>query len=365
MNKKIKNIFAGGNTKDGFHSFYKDVLSPLSRLFILKGGPGTGKSSLIKKIGRFYKDKGYTLTFLHCSSDTESLDGVIINELSLGVVDGTAPHIVDPEIPGVKDDIINLGDFWDRDVLIQNKNEIIRLKKNINHYFNTAYKHLNQSSLLQKNMANLYAPYIDKAMVKQIKDKLISMTFEDTSKNGNKGKESRSFAGAITPRGIVSFAGELTDKAAKRVLLLGRPGTNKSTIMKSLAAEAVLLGYDVELYHCALNPQKLDVVIIPQKQVAFIDASPPHKLETKKADDILIDMFALTVPRKIANNNKDEILKLQEDIIIQIDTARNNIRNAKDNHKKLENFYINAMDFSKMDEVFQQIISYRETNSSE
>ena len=46
-------FFFGSNTAVGFRSYFEQLLGPNSgyRLFILKGGPGTGKSSLMKKMG--------------------------------------------------------------------------------------------------------------------------------------------------------------------------------------------------------------------------------------------------------------------------------------------------------------------------
>ena len=88
----IKRIFPGGNTAQGFYSFYESVLQGMDRIFIIKGGPGTGKSSLMRRIGLAMADRGYNVEFLCCSSDNDSLDGIIISELKLAMVDGTAPH---------------------------------------------------------------------------------------------------------------------------------------------------------------------------------------------------------------------------------------------------------------------------------
>ena len=55
--------FAAANGYLGFKSYFREVFKPslLSRLYILKGGPGTGKSSYMKKIFSVFKEKGY-----HC-----------------------------------------------------------------------------------------------------------------------------------------------------------------------------------------------------------------------------------------------------------------------------------------------------------
>lgn len=95
MKGKIRNVFPGGNTSYGFYSFYQYVISQdtARRKFCIKGGPGTGKSTLMKKVGEFFNSKGYDIEYHHCSSDNNSLDGVVIKGLNVAIVDGTSPHV--------------------------------------------------------------------------------------------------------------------------------------------------------------------------------------------------------------------------------------------------------------------------------
>ena len=132
-NGSIKHIFPGGNTSQGFYSYYDNVLKQekANKMFILKGGPGVGKSTYMKKIGQMMLDKGYDIEFLHCSSDNESLDGVSIPQAGIALIDGTAPHVVDPRNPGAVDEIINLGDFWDEEGIKKNKDFILKCGKDI------------------------------------------------------------------------------------------------------------------------------------------------------------------------------------------------------------------------------------------
>ncbi len=61
-------------------------------------------------------------------------------------MDGTAPHVVDPMLPGLKDELINLGQYWDRNKLTPHKDSIKRLKNKIGYHFNAAYSQLEKSS---------------------------------------------------------------------------------------------------------------------------------------------------------------------------------------------------------------------------
>ncbi|RKD32467.1 ATPase [Thermohalobacter berrensis] len=94
MKVKIKRMFPGGNTSKGFYSYYDYIIEKdANRIFIIKGGPGVGKSSMMKKIAKEMIDRGYNIEYHHCSSDNNSIDGVVIPKLRVGLIDGTAPHV--------------------------------------------------------------------------------------------------------------------------------------------------------------------------------------------------------------------------------------------------------------------------------
>ncbi|MBM7614810.1 ATPase [Alkaliphilus hydrothermalis] len=92
---KIRRLFPGGNTSVGFYSYYQHVinLKEANRLYLLKGGPGLGKSHLMKKIGQEMVDRGHDIELHHCSADPDSVDAVVIPDIKVAIIDGTAPHV--------------------------------------------------------------------------------------------------------------------------------------------------------------------------------------------------------------------------------------------------------------------------------
>lgn len=95
MVARSKHLYPGGNTCHGFYSFYDYMVSPqVERKIVLKGGPGVGKSTFMKKLGEDFANAEIDVEFHWCSSDNESLDGVVIGRQQFCVVDGTAPHRV-------------------------------------------------------------------------------------------------------------------------------------------------------------------------------------------------------------------------------------------------------------------------------
>jgi ABC-type hemin transport system ATPase subunit len=150
MKGSIRKVFPGGNTAEGFFSYYRYLLEKGSkRIFVIKGGPGVGKSTLMKKIGYRMVEMGYDVEFHHCSSDNNSLDGIAVVDAGIVMVDGTAPHIVDPKYPGGLDEIINMGEYWDVDGMQVNMNQIIASTNEVSRLFARAYKFLNAAKAIR------------------------------------------------------------------------------------------------------------------------------------------------------------------------------------------------------------------------
>ncbi len=92
--QKYYDYFLGTTAPGGFADFFRqlcDNASPL-RTYIIKTGPGCGKSTMMRRIGARIIKEGYSIEFIHCSSDPDSLDGLICHQLGFAIVDGTAPH---------------------------------------------------------------------------------------------------------------------------------------------------------------------------------------------------------------------------------------------------------------------------------
>ena len=132
--------FLGGNTAAGFHSCYEHFCTPDEAfLYILKGGPGCGKSSFMRKIGAAAEAAGYSVEYVRCSGDPDSLDGVFIPERGLGYMDGTAPHTAEPSYPGICGAYLDLGKFYDTAALAAHKEPLLTAYSSYRSHYQKAY----------------------------------------------------------------------------------------------------------------------------------------------------------------------------------------------------------------------------------
>lgn len=92
--------FLGANSPSGFYSLYSELLPPEQArgIYILKGGPGCGKSTLMRRIAALAEETGEPVEYILCSGDPASLDAVVLPEKRIALVDGTAPHVVVPYV---------------------------------------------------------------------------------------------------------------------------------------------------------------------------------------------------------------------------------------------------------------------------
>ena len=63
-------FFLGANSEEGFFSLYDQLLGGrLDDLMILKGGPGCGKSTFMRRVGAAMERAGERVVYINCSGD--------------------------------------------------------------------------------------------------------------------------------------------------------------------------------------------------------------------------------------------------------------------------------------------------------
>ena len=155
-----KFLFAGANTPDGFVGYYDRLVDMynLEKLYILKGGSGIGKSTFIRKFADAFAQ--LDRDFFVCSGDPKSLDGVIIPDAKVGMIDGTHPHMVDPIYPGIIDEIVNLGEFIIPDNKID-KRTLANLREQKARHYNDAFASLSAAREIHYKIEELYKGAVD------------------------------------------------------------------------------------------------------------------------------------------------------------------------------------------------------------
>ncbi|NLV36866.1 MAG: ATPase [Clostridiaceae bacterium] len=351
---KGRDMFLGANTCRGFFSFYSYIISPqeAKRVFILKGGPGVGKSTFMKRAAERMLDLGYEVENMHCSSDSKSLDGIVIPQIGIAMIDGTAPHMIDPKYPGAVDEIINLGEFWDHSILHKKKQIILEIRKQISQCYARAYRHLAAAACIFDDNAALYESGLDEARVNIATAQWIDEMFDLQKPATKVGSQRCLFASAITPEGLKNYLDGLMTQE-NIYMVKGSPWAGTQEVLECVKTNALIRGYNVEAYYCAFNPSKLEHIVVPQLNMALTTVNEYHTTDVCTLKEI---DFAQMLDPEITANNEGEIednRSMFEDIL---NKAIELMRHAKVLHDELEAYYIPAMDFTAVQDKWDMIM---------
>lgn len=348
----IRRMFPGGNTSKGFFSYYDFIINrkEANKIIILKGGPGTGKSSMMFNIGEYMLEKGYDVEYHHCSSDRDSIDSVMIPKLKVAVLDGTAPHVIDPKYPGAIDMIVNLGECWDSKGLERKKEEIIKVIDRNSKFYKSAYKYFEAARIIQEDTIWKMEEAMDFGQINILTNDLIQEILKDQFIVNNVGKERHLFGSAYTPTGWVEHTNTLLWDVDKTYYIQGELGTGKTTLMKKICKEATIRGLDVEVFHTPLIPEKIETVIIKDLSVALsiMDWTKDSYYKTINLNEYI---------KKGIYSDYENGIKANKDIYENlISIAISKLAGAKKNHDLMESQYIPNMNYYETGIVKDRII---------
>lgn len=347
---KTRDMFPGGNTCYGFYSYYDNICpSPPPLKIILKGGPGVGKSTFMKNLGRDFSRQGQDVEYHWCSSDNNSLDAIVIGAQQFCMLDGTAPHIVDPRYPGAVDTILNLGQFWDESVIRQKRETVIELTDFISSLFNRAYHRLRETKLAYEEWQSYNTETTDFKAVNRNITELIDDIFKNSIATGTPLRHL--FAAAITPEGIINKANSLVDKDYAVFAVKGQPGTGIRKIYQQVLAIADLKGVYAEVFHNPFDPSDIDMIIFPHHKTVLVDISGHiadyvQQLPSSRYKRFLD--FNQFVDKAGSDAYAKQIYGAKSRVEDGLKEAVKFINTAKKYHDELENCYIPAMDFDGM-----------------
>lgn len=356
MSTKIRNYYACANSACGFVNMFDSNIKGLNKLFILKGEPETFKSSLISNIGLNWYAKGFDVEFIHCSSDNDSLDGVIIPELKAGVIDGTAPHDIEPNASGVTKKYVNLGNIVSSQKLSEHKAEILSINNKISNCYKDAYESFGEAMKIHDEWKKIYIENIDFRKINEITSSTIKLLLPDKTLKKKSSVKHRFFQ-STTSNGTVDYIQNLTEDISKRYFIKGRPGSGKSTMLKKIATAALEKGFDIEVYHCEFDADSIDMVILRELGIAIFDSTPPHEYYPDRYTDEIIDIYSSAINADTDEKYKEQLAAIISNYKDKINVGTEYLAKAKFLHDELKKFYTEAANFKAMDKIAEDISS--------
>lgn len=282
--------FLGANSPTGFFSLYDELIDRESAhaLFILKGGAGCGKSSFMRRIGRHAEAAGFSTQYILCSGDPESLDALIIPELKTALVDGTAPHVIEPSYPGVVERYVNLGRFYDSEGLQSVRAGILRDTVGYRQHYTRCYRCLSAAAQLDDDVRELLLTPEAKAALSKRARGIIARELRGS---GSGGTVTRRFLGALTHAGEVC-CWETVEALCKRVYDISDSFGLAHALLSPILAAASERDFDVIACPDPMAPDRLAHLILPEPGLAFVTSRPGLEFPGRAYRHIRLDSAA-------------------------------------------------------------------------
>ncbi len=352
MSNNAYDFYGGGNTARGYTSLLPSSLKGLERLCVVRGGPGLGKRCELRSISDKLSVAGHEVWRIACASDPDALDALIVPGLSLGIVDGTTPNAIVPEIVGATVVEFDLGEACDKSALSARESEMASLDQEIADRFAEAYAGFAEALRVHDDWEKIYIGNMDFQKADELTQECIDRLIGDR-KGESAGREAHRFLGAATPLGAVDYVPGLTE-GLKRYLLKGRPGSGKSTMLKKLAAAAAERGFDSEIYHCGFDPNSLDMVVVRELGFAIFDSTAPHEYFPDRPSDEIVDMYERCIVPGTDEAHADELAPIRQQYAANMKRSIGLLAEARALRDQLERLYAETVDSSAVERIVEE-----------
>ncbi len=336
--------FLGANSPQGFYSLYDQLIDPnqADAIYILKGGPGCGKSSLMRRIAQRAEEAGEQVEYIHCSGDPDSLDAVVFPSKKTAVVDGTSPHVVEPVYPGAVESYVNLGACYNRAALYNIRTKISGCMIGYKDCYKRAYRCLNAAAEIMEDVRTILTT---ESLEQKIANRVKGILNRELRTDGHgSGQIIQRFLGGITHQGTLTFF-ETADLLCKRVYVLEDSYSLSHSMLAHLLTGVTSAGYDVIVCPSPMAPDQIAHLLVPELSLAFLSTSPGSVYHNRPYRRIRLDAM---VDPELTRRNKARLRFSRKVSSALTEEAISSLAQAKAMHDDLEKLYNPHVDFEQV-----------------
>ena len=347
--KNAARFFLGANSKSGFFSLYDSFTDPAAGdfLWIIKGGPGSGKSSFMKRIGAAAEARGENVEYILCSGDPDSLDAVYLPEKRLAYVDGTAPHVIEPRYPGASSRYLDFSGFLDAAALRPKLPEIMELNRRYKALYAAAYARLSAAAaLLPRSRPGLFSDAARNTLTRRTE----GIAARELRPLKKQGRVKHRFLSAWSCNGHITPA-ETLPVFCDRLYLLDNALGLGFAALEQLAALSASRGYDAVVCHDPLEPEKPEALLLPEARLGFLAAEAADAKPELPCRRVRLDALAL---RELSPEERTMLRKWKKESCVLFSAATETLAEAKALHDALEAVYHPHVDFAALDALAEE-----------
>lgn len=338
--------FAASNSRHGFYSYYDSCFDDarVGRVFAIKGGPGTGKNRFMRDVAEAAEHHLHRVECIYCSSDASSLDGVILTGAGqcIAILDATAPHIYEPKNPGVREELVDLGAFWDRAQLLSYRETVDALNAQKNTAYTRAYRYLKSTGEMMAVRDSLVFPFVRRGAIERYAKRLMGEI-----PPGRGYSVRHTLMRSVGMQGEVMLDG-LFGLAGRTVLIDDCRGTARY-LMEAIKRGAEARCQPIRLSHSPIDPEVIDAVFFCDCGVLFVAGNAREGIPFDKS----VGMRRFLETSRMGEVRAD-VNAAERGIRMMLEGAVKSLADVRNAHFKLESIYSAAMDFDAKEKFTKQ-----------
>lgn len=271
---------------------YDKLIASASQTLFLKCPPTNAISNVLNEAAVHYVKQGYDIDRFMDPIQPDKTDAIYIKGPNVLILQASHPVSLEPADIGGKHKVISFYDVYDEVKLREQNGSITKMLTESSVALQKALQSLEDAKSIHDDWEKVN---IKRMMWDLHVDKINSLKAElfGTIQLNKESVISHRLIGSLTSRGAKDFMHSITKRIDRRMLIKAFPGTGKSTLMKTLGAEAEKRGFDVEYGWCGLDPSGVDLVLFPELSVCILDATEPHVYDLERTGDELLDLANL------------------------------------------------------------------------
>ena len=355
LNELYPTYFLAANAPGGFVHFYDTLYDPEAgeRAFLLRGGPGSGKSTLMRQCVANAALTGQPVELFPCPAAPESLDAIHLPQLGVSVIDATSPHSIVPRYPGICEREIDLGNAWNFDKLYEYRQPMTALFQQEALLRSRIRRYIDAAGSLADDGYRIDFKCCDQDKARRFAKRLSCPLDDVSNSQEQKGREIYRFLSAITSRGLLFLDQTVTMQCNTILVIEDDWGACSGLILSSLKEQLLQKGYDCIVCPSPLAPnRKIDHLLVPSLSFAVCTSSWMFPVSCATERRVHARRFRRTdeiaAYKQHLRFNRRAMEELVHDAVILL-------RDANTLHGKLEQYYKQCTDYRVTDALTEQV----------
>lgn len=339
----IKYQLTGSCTRQGYHSFVPGLIQDIARVWVLQGPVIKHQTEFIKSLGESLAGRGYEVEYWLSAMQLGGAEGVFFPQLNAAVISGSLVHVV--RVSNTRISFIDLKASRERRRGDEQEQELATWQSRLLHHKRLVENLIENSLYIDEYLEQKQAEGLEKRL------DFLSNEVQDLLFDRLPG-ERHFYATSLTLDGLMDYVKEITGNCRNRYILHGPPGCGQNRILEQAALKARGLGWEVNYYHWALDPERICLIFIPALNSALLDDS--CLFISPQGGDMVIDMSGLV---EEPDEGKHEQRRRLDNLLLQVQAELEEINRAQREINRLQAGEINPQQLEQQREKLEREIA--------